>query len=389
MKTAQKNSPSKPFTSLSIAPSPSAQEQAQDFAAFADASNALRTHLHGCWPVAQHILELARACASGDTGTKNDAKKYFEPGSLTAAKLRACELAPDCDAFSKALYDLSGKPALYEVGSRIARSATGENTEYRAGKLLFPAHFCLDELERLESIYIAKRNHIVQRNLRLAASVANTFNKQTMSVDDLVQHASIGLQKAVESFKPSKGNQFSTYAVPVIRGELVRACENSSHQVRLPSHVWGKMRKYNDAREKLTAILARKPTCGELAQELGITLSEEAQLRQHHWEPVSLSCPLGEGHDAMTLGEILLDDRAQRPGFEPSEYADFIAPHCENLDFMERTILRKYVGDGPCQQMEKEDIATALGLTLAEVSRILMRGLQKVMAHKESASLAA
>jgi RNA polymerase sigma-B factor len=378
MKTTPRSTPSQTVPTPSLLPAPGEQEQRLAFVALTEAGHALRTFLHGCGPVAQHMLALATECASGAAGTKNIAKKFFEPAGLDASKVLACRAAScGCD-HSEALHALNGKPALYAECLQLAKEAVALDS----GGLG-------ERLESLEACYVTRRNSIVRDNLRLAASVVKRFGTRAMTEEDLLQHAAIGLQKAVETFKPTLGNKFSTYAVAVIHGELVRTCENSSHQVRLPSHVWGKMRKYNETRERLAAQLGRAPTRTRLAAELGITLREEAELQQYHWEPVSMSSPLSDGPEAMTLGDTLADDGTQAPGVESGDYADFIAPFSADLDGTERCILRKWVGDGPCLQMAKEDIAAELGLTVADVTRKLLNGLSKVKQRKESASMAA
>lgn len=380
MNPPKKNTLSHAVTLSSLPPAPSEQHQHLAFVALAEASEALRTFLHGCGAAAQHILALATECATGAVGTKNIAKKYFEPEGLGISKVLACSLVTCGHGLSEALHALRGKPALYAECLQVARKAEASPLAGRG---------CAESLANLEAAYIARRNSIVRDNLRLAASVVNRFGTRAMTEEDLLQHAAIALQKAVETFKPALGNKFSTYAVRVIHGELVRTCENSSHQVRLPSHVWGKMRKYNETRERLAVLLGRAPTHAQLAAELGITLQEEAELQQYHWEPVSMSNPLSDGPEPMTLGDTLADEGTQSPGFDSGNYADFIAPYCGDLDSTERCILRKWVGDGPCLQMDKEDIAAELGLTLADVSKKLLTSLLKVKQRKESSTLAA
>lgn len=384
MKRTPRSSPSQTASTPSLLPAPGEQEQRLAFVALAEAGHALRTFLHGCRPVAQHILALATECATGAAGTKNIAKKFFGPAGLGESKLLACKTASGGCSLSEALHALNGKPALYAECLQLAKKAMAlEGAPPESGGGL------AERLANLEACYVARRNTIVRENLRLAASVVKRFGTRAMTEEDLLQHAAIGLQKAVETFKPALGNKFSTYAVAVIHGELVRTCENSSHQVRLPSHVWGKMRKYNETRERLAAQLGRTPTRAQLAAELGITLREEAELQQYHWEPVSISSPLSDGPEAMTLGDTLADDGTQAPGVESGDYADFIAPYSADLDGTERCILRKWVGDGPCLQMAKEDIAAELGLTVADVTQKLLNGLSKVKERKESATLAA
>ena len=102
-----------------------------------------------------------------------------------------------------------------------------------------------------------------------------------------------------------------------------------------------------------------------------------------------MSSPLNDGPDAVTLGDTLADDGIQTPGYESGNYADFVAPYTGDLNASERCILRKWVGDGPCLQMAKEDIAAELGLTVEVVTRKLLHSLAKVKLRKESPARAA
>jgi RNA polymerase sigma factor (sigma-70 family) len=368
---------STPVSRFPLPPALTPAAQRQAFAEFAEAAHSLRSHLHTCGEAARHILALARACASGATGTKNDAKKYFEAGSLSADKVRDCETAPDADSFSAALHALGGKPALYEECLKIAADAG--------------AGFCTPTLKRLEAGYVSRRNHIVQGNLRLAASVANKHPRGAMDEEDVLQHAAIALQKAVESFKASKGNQFSTFATTVIQNELKRVRENSSHQVRVPCHMWTRLRRLNEAREKLAGVLGRKPSLEQLARELDVPVGEVVQLEQAHWEPVSLSTPVGAGdsEDDRTLGDTLPDEGAQSRAWEPGLYAERIEPYSARLDFTEQSVLRRFAGYGFHRPMDVEEIAAEHGMTPAEVSRTLLCGMEKVRVEAESARRAA
>jgi RNA polymerase primary sigma factor len=210
-----------------------------------------------------------------------------------------------------------------------------------------------------------------------------------MPWEDLLQHGAISLQKAVEYFNPSKGNKFSTYAVPVIRGDLLRAMENFSTEVRIPSHVWEKMRNYNKVENDLVFVLGRAPTPGEVALEMGITLQEAVQLQQYQWAPVSLDAPMGSQGEGICLGETLMDHTIQTPGSESSAYQECVAPYAEGLDFVERSVLAKLAGDGALPRMNAEEIALAMGLDEATVSGAIASGLQKVLESRRSAEEAA
>jgi len=294
--------------SAAMAPILSDTEQTKAFEAFAAARHALRTHLHGCDSAAQHIVTRAKAAASGAKGTKNDAKKYFQPGvsGPTKEKVEHCGAVAGSHAFLEALHALGGKQALYE--ECLVRAADESTPRTSASE----RYAC--ELKARKSTFFKTRAVLVTNNLRLAASVITKMRVQSMAFEDLMQHGAIGIQKAVEGFNPSQGTKFSTYAVPVIRGEIIRALENFSHEVRLPSHVWTKMRQYKEVEEDLTFMFGRIPTQAEIAFEMNITVQEAVQIQQYHWDPISLASPIGSPEDNLTLEDTLIDYDAQIPG---------------------------------------------------------------------------
>ncbi len=294
--------------SAAMAPTLSDAEQTTAFETFAAARHALRTQLHECEAAAQRIVTRAKAAASGAKGTKNDAKKYFHPGvsGPTKEKVEHCEATVGSQAFSDALHALGGKQALYDECLAMASDASTTRTD--------AAERYACELKSRKANFFKTRGVLVTNNLRLAASVITKMGVQSMAFEDLMQHGAIGIQKAVEGFNPSQGTKFSTYAVPVIKGEIIRTLENFSHEVRLPSHVWTKMREYKGVEEDLTLIFGRTPTPVEIAFHMGVTVQEAVQMQQYHWDPISLQSPIGSPEDNLTLEDTLIDYDAQIPG---------------------------------------------------------------------------
>jgi RNA polymerase sigma factor (sigma-70 family) len=204
----------------------------------------------------------------------------------------------------------------------------------------------------LENAYIKKRNFLVTRNLRLVAAVINKLRLQSLDWEDLLQHGAISLQKAVESFDSSKGAKFSTYAFPVIKGDLIRAMENFGHEVRIPNHLWVKIRQYNRTQEELYIVLGRPPSHVEVALELGIPFQEAARLEQYQWDPVSLDVPHGQSEEGMSFGDFLMDHGAQIPGEGSCADYECGAPHSDALEWMEPSVFPKDAGDGVSPRRE-------------------------------------
>lgn len=371
-----------------LPPAMSATQQARAFASLEIARHALRSHLHKNQHVAQAIITHATAAVSGEEGTKNETKRYFEPKGPTAGKLQAYASASNPVEQCKALHALMARQAIYsECIDTLKEEQSRAKGSAPQGEGKSEAYFT--ELRALEIAYIEARNIIVTGNLRLVAGVASKHGRRSsFENEDLMQYGVFGLQKAVEAYKTDSGNKFSTYAVPSIRGEMTRAYERFAQEVRIPCHVWGKMRQYEHAQEELTYQLGRAPTVLEIAATLNIEVNEAEQLRQYHWDPVSIDALTGEEGEGATFGETLPDHSADFFN-DYGDYADFIQPYLRQLEGLESEVLKKTIGYGFTRPMSVEEIAAEKRLSKETIREAFKSAVEKIATLRKPQSLAA
>jgi len=223
---------------------------------------------------------------------------------------------------------------------------------------------------------------LIETNVGVARSMASRYRNRGIDLDDLEQVALLGLTKAAQRFDPDAGHDFLSFAVPTIRGELRRHFRDAGWMVRPPRRVQDLQARISRAQGELESRLARSPRPSEVAVHLDVPVDDvvEALTADGCFTPTSLDGPVGDG--SSSLGDLLgFDDHAT----EAAEARIVLEPLVGRLSPRDRRILRMRFVD-ECTQQE---IAEAIGLTQAQVSRVLTRilaGLRADLADRTPAA---
>ncbi|MBP3328400.1 MAG: RNA polymerase sporulation sigma factor SigG [Clostridia bacterium] len=234
----------------------------------------------------------------------------------------------------------------------------------------------LKEKEKMELLKKAKegdtkaREDLINGNLRLVLSVIQRFLNRGENPDDLFQVGCIGLIKAIDNFDVSHDVKFSTYAVPMIIGEIRRHLRDNN-SVRVSRSMRDTAYRAIQAKEKLSNELQREPTVEEIAEELEMKKEQVVIALEAIVEPISLYEPVyNDGGDAIYVMDQVGDNNTADSWIDEILLKQAI----ENLSEREKRILNLRFMLGKTQT----EVAQEVGISQAQVSRLEKGVLKKI-----------
>jgi RNA polymerase primary sigma factor len=222
------------------------------------------------------------------------------------------------------------------------------------------------------------KNRFIEHNLKLVVAIAKDYRNLGLSFPDLIQEGNLGLIRAVEKFDHRRGFKFSTYAVWWIRQALVRAIQNHSRTIRLPSHVHDRLQRSQRVRAELTGKLGREPTSQELAPELGTDTDALEALDRFSREAISLESSVAGTEKR--LEDFVSDPGSEAPdgGIDDDRMRIGVGHLIGNLTDREQLILRLRYGLSGEEEHTLEQIGQSLGLSRERVRQLEARALKKL-----------